>query len=69
VWEQLEKVIKYHGMSFSWEDRLLISTWRRRQTEMKDKATGLGREQKGCPDILGKGGEVRAWRQDALLRD
>jgi hypothetical protein len=39
---------------------------------MKDKAVGLGREQKGCPDILGilsKGEEGRAWRQDTHLRD
>jgi hypothetical protein len=30
---------------------------------------GLGREQNGYPDILGKGGEGRAWRHDTRLRD
>jgi hypothetical protein len=28
---------------------------------------GQGREKNGCPDILGKGGEGRSWRQDAKL--
>jgi hypothetical protein len=27
------------------------------------------RKQKRCPDILGKGGEGRAWRHDTRLRD
>jgi hypothetical protein len=27
------------------------------------------REQKRCPDILGKGGEGRAWRHDTCLRN
>jgi hypothetical protein len=27
------------------------------------------REQKKCPDILGKGGEGRDWRHDTRLRD
>jgi hypothetical protein len=27
------------------------------------------REQKRCPDILGKVGEGRAWRHDTCLRD
>jgi hypothetical protein len=27
------------------------------------------REQKRCPDILGKGGEGRVWRHDTCLRD
>jgi hypothetical protein len=27
------------------------------------------RKQKRCPDILGKGGEGRAWRHDTHLRD
>jgi hypothetical protein len=27
------------------------------------------RRQKRCPDILGKGGEGRAWRHDTRLRD
>jgi hypothetical protein len=28
-----------------------------------------GREQKRCPDILGKGGEGRVWRHDTRPRD
>jgi hypothetical protein len=56
-------------MSFPWEARVPVSTGRGRQTEMKDKAAGPGREHKGYPDILGKGGEGRAWRQDTCLRD
>jgi hypothetical protein len=36
---------------------------------MKDKAVGLGKEQKGCPDILGKRREGRAWRQNTHLRE
>jgi hypothetical protein len=39
-----KKVKKYHGTSFPWEARVLVSTGRGRQTEMKDKAAGLGRE-------------------------
>jgi hypothetical protein len=56
-------------MSFPWEARVPVSPGRERQTEVKDKVAGLGREQKRCPDILGKGGEGRAWRQDTRLRD
>jgi hypothetical protein len=44
VWESLKKVIKYHGMSFPWEARVPVSTGRIRQTEMKDKVAGPGRE-------------------------
>jgi hypothetical protein len=56
-------------MSFAWEARVPVSPGRGRQTEMKDKAMGLGRGQKGCPGILGKRGEGRAWRQDIYLKD
>jgi hypothetical protein len=37
----------------------------------RDEGQGVGlvREQTGYLDILGKGGEGRAWRQDAHLRD
>jgi hypothetical protein len=30
---------------------------------------GPGREQKRCPDILGRGGEGTSWKHDVCLRD
>jgi hypothetical protein len=37
----------------------------------RDEGQGMGprREQNGYPDILGKGREGKAWRQDTRLRD
>jgi hypothetical protein len=56
-------------MNFPWEARVPVNPGRGRQTEMKDKMVRPGRGKKGCPGFLGKGGEGRAWKRYARLRD
>jgi hypothetical protein len=45
-----------------------VSPGRRRQTETKTRGE-IMEEAERCTDILGMGGEGRAWRHDTCLRD